>query len=254
MQHHLHGKAVTGEPRSALLNVGHGQMAVSHVLDSVREHCACLFVPYTVWLWLLAGTPANAATSNLSSPLPVSRGPTAAPSAAVSLPPSLGGLADAAAASLGATGSHVLLLSVTTVGGFCVMVLLVAAAVFCVLRRRRNKQKAYIVEKQPSESQASFGGSGRGAVVQPSPYKTTPKGLRQAYAKAAGLYRGNVCCHSWNLLTAPLCVLLLLLGNQYMQHLVLVQQAVQTVMHAMADLMLLGQYSHVFSNNTKSQA
>ncbi len=138
-----------------------------------------------------AGTPANASTSNLSPPLPVSRGPAAAPSAAVSLPPGLGGLADAAAASLGATGSHVLLLSVTTVGGFCV-ILLAAAAVFYALRWRRNKRKAYVVERKPSESQASFGDSGQGAVVQPSPHKTTPKGLRQAYAKAASLYRGNV--------------------------------------------------------------
>ncbi|KAL0052577.1 hypothetical protein WJX82_004191 [Trebouxia sp. C0006] len=139
----------------------------------------------------LNGTPANASTSNLSPPLPVSRGPAAAPSAAVSMPPGLGGLADAAAATLGSTGSHVLLLSVTTVGGFCFIVLLAAAAVFCALRRRRNKRKAYVVERKPSESQASFGGSGRGAVVQPSPHKTTPKGLRQAYAKTAGLYRGE---------------------------------------------------------------
>ncbi|DBB09856.1 TPA: hypothetical protein ACH3X3_15268 [Trebouxia sp. C0006] len=107
------------------------------------------------------------------------------------MPPGLGGLADAAAATLGSTGSHVLLLSVTTVGGFCFIVLLAAAAVFCALRRRRNKRKAYVVERKPSESQASFGGSGRGAVVQPSPHKTTPKGLRQAYAKTAGLYRGE---------------------------------------------------------------
>ncbi|KAA6425234.1 MAG: hypothetical protein FRX49_04729 [Trebouxia sp. A1-2] len=154
----------------------------------------------------LNGTPTIASTSNLSSPLPVFRGPAPAPSAAVSLPPDLGGLADAAAASLGATGSHVLLLSVTTVGGFCVVVLLAAAAVFCALRRRRNKRNTYVVERKPSESQASFGGSGRGAQVQPSPHKTTPKGLRQAYAKAAGLYRGasfsdensNPNIHSWS--------------------------------------------------------
>ncbi|KAL0020441.1 hypothetical protein WJX77_003488 [Trebouxia sp. C0004] len=139
----------------------------------------------------LNGTLANASTSSLSSPLPVSRGPAAAPSAAVILPPDLGGLAGAAAASLGATGSHVLLLSVTTAGGFCVIVLLVAAAVLCALRGRRNKRKAYVVERKPSKSQASFGGSGHGAMVQPSPHKTTPKGLRQAYAKAAGLYRGE---------------------------------------------------------------
>lgn len=210
-----------------------------HVLDSVREHCACLFVPYTVWLWLSAGTPTIASTSNLSSPLPVFRGPAPAPSAAVSLPPDLGGLADAAAASLGATGSHVLLLSVTTVGGFCVVVLLAAAAVFCALRRRRNKRNTYVVERKPSESQASFGGSGRGAQVQPSPHKTTPKGLRQAYAKAAGLYRGNVCCHSWKILTASLWVLLLLFK--------LASAASDAGrMHVMADLVLLGRYSPVF--------
>ena len=36
-----------------------------------------------------------------------------------------------------------------------------------------------------------MGGSGQGAVPQPSLHKTTPKGLRQAYAKAAGLYTGS---------------------------------------------------------------
>ena len=166
--------------------------SILHVLGSVRNIVlAMLCLVQCTDVAVAAGTPANASTSNLSPPLPVSRGPAAAPSAAVSLPPALGGLADAAAASLGAAGSHVLLLSVTTVGGFCVIVLLVAAAVCCALRRRRNKRNAYVVKRKPSESQASFGGSGRGAVVQPSPHKTTPKGLRQAYAKTAGLYRGN---------------------------------------------------------------
>ena len=204
MRHNLHGKTVTNnfKGNSALLSIGHGQTLVSQQIACAglcQEYCACLSAPCTVWQWLLAGTPANASTSNLSPPLSVSRGPAAAPSAAVSLPPGLGGLADAAAASLGAPGSHVLLLSVTTVGGFCAIVLLAAAAVFCALRRRRNKRKAYLVERKPSESQASYGGSGRGAQVQPSPHKTTPKGLRQAYAKAAGLYRGNVTG------SAPVC-------------------------------------------------
>ena len=84
-----------------------------------------------------------------------------------------------------------LLLSVTTVGGFCAIVLLLVAAVFCILRRQRSKQKAYIVESKPSHSQSSMGGSGQDAVLQTSPHKTTPKGLRQAYAKAAGLYTGS---------------------------------------------------------------
>ena len=214
-----------------------------HVLDSVRNIVLALScLVQCTHMTVAAGTPANASTSNLSPPLPVSRGPAAAPSAAVSLPPALGGLADAAAASLGSTGSHVLLLSVTTVGGFCVIVLLAAAAVFCALRRRRSKRKAYVVERKPSESQASFGGSGRGAVVQPSPHKTTPKGLRQAYAKAAGLYRGSVCCHSWKLLTASLCVLVLLsslLGNQRLQHLVLVPCMSWLIWCCLADIHLV---------------
>ena len=112
-----------------------------------------------------------------------------APTAAQSLPADLRGLADAAAAAtLGADGSHVLLVSVTTAGGFCVVALALAAVVFCILRRRR-RQEAYVVERKPS--QASMGSSGQGGPPKPSPLQTTPKGLRQAYAKAAGLHRGK---------------------------------------------------------------
>lgn len=115
--------------------------------------------------------------------------PVSAPTPAQSLPANLRGLADAAAAAtLGAEGSHVLLISVTTAGGFCVVALALAAAVFCICRRR-GKQQAYVVERKPS--QASMGSSGQGGPPKPSPLQTTPKGLRQAYAKAAGLHRGE---------------------------------------------------------------
>lgn len=129
-----------------------------------------------------AGTP--------SAPLP--QAAVSAPTAAQSLPADLRGLADgAAAATLGASGSHVLLVSVTTAGGFCVVALVLAAVVFCILRRR-GKQQAYIVERKPS--QASMG-SGQGNPPKPSPLQTTPKGLRQAYAKAAGLHQGETAEH-----------------------------------------------------------
>ncbi len=159
-----------------------------------------------------AGTLTSASISSLSSPLPngtsPTTGPASAPIAAQSLPPDVGALADAAAATLGAKGSHVLILSVTTVGGFCVIFLVLAAAVFCVMRRRRSKQKAYVVESKPS--QAGMSGGGQGAGPGPSPHLTTPKGLRQAYAKAAGLYTGDksACVHARCMHQVSICMLL----------------------------------------------
>lgn len=141
-----------------------------------------------------AGTP--------SAPLP--QAAASAPTAGQLLPADLHGLADGAAgATLGASGSHVLLVSVTTAGGFCVVALVLAAVVFCILRRR-GKQHAYIVERKPS--QASMGSSGHEGLPKPSPLQTTPKGLRQAYAKAAGLHQGETSKHisslSMTLMTA----------------------------------------------------
>lgn len=115
--------------------------------------------------------------------------PAAAPTPAQALPADLRGLADAAAAATpGTADSHLLLVSVTTAAGFCVVALALAAAVFCVLRRR-GKKEAYTVERKLSE--ASMGSSGQGGAPNLHPQQTTPKGLRQAYAKAAGLHQGK---------------------------------------------------------------
>ena len=140
---------------------------------------------------MAAGTAAGADINGLSvQQSPPVEAPASAPNGAPALPADLRGLADAAAAAtLGAKGSHVLLLSVTTVGGFCVIALLLAAVVFCFLQRRRKRREAYVIESKPS--QASMGSSGRGDASKPSPLQTTPKGLRQAYAKAAGRYSGK---------------------------------------------------------------
>lgn len=139
---------------------------------------------------MAAGSAVGAGISGLtlqrSSP---AEAPASAPTDAPALPADLRGLADAAAAAtLGAKGSHVILLSVTTAGGFCVIALVLAAVVFCILRRRRKHREAYVVQSKPS--QASLGSSGRDASKR-SPLQTTPKGLRQAYAKAAGQYSGK---------------------------------------------------------------
>lgn len=132
--------------------------------------------------------------------------PASAPTAAQALPADLRGLADAAAAAtFGATDSHVLLVSVTTAGGFCLVALALAAAVFCVLRRR-GKKEAYVVESKPSQD--SMGSSGQGGAPKPSPLQTTPKGLRQAYAKAAGLYQGDTSRSAWTGLSSQVTPLL----------------------------------------------
>lgn len=147
-------------------------------------------------------------TSSLGSASPrLQQAPAAAPTLAQALPADLRGLADAAAAATpGATDSHLLLVSITTVGGFCLVALALAAAVFCVLRRR-GKKEAYIVERKLS--QVSMGSSGHGGVPKPSPQQTTPKGLRQAYAKAAGLHQGKaftgVCSRKHHFSVALLC-------------------------------------------------
>ena len=142
---------------------------------------------------ITAGTPTNSSISGLGPPTATdfnASGPAAAPAAAAGLPPALAGLADAsAAATLGAKGSHVLLLSITTVGGFCVVVLVLTAVVLCVICHRRRKRDAYTVERKPSQSGSDK--SNRGAALKPSPQMTTPKGLRQAYAKASGRHQGN---------------------------------------------------------------
>lgn len=148
---------------------------------------------------MLAGT-VNASTSSLDPPSPrstrVSQAPAAAPAVAQALPSDLRGLADAAAAATpGTADSHLLLVSVTTAGGFCLVALCLAATVFCMLRRRPKKD-AYIVERKPSQASLGSSGRGQGSAPKPSPQQTTPKGLRQAYAKAAGLYQGEALAGS----------------------------------------------------------
>ena len=145
---------------------------------------------------LMAGALTNASISSVPPSATSSAiAPATAPSAAASLPPDLSGLADAAAAALGANGSHVLLLSVTTVGGFCVIILVLAAAVFCMLRRRQKKKQAYVVKSKPSQASMDGDGPGQRIDQNPSPLVTTPKGLRQAYTKAAGLHTGGNVNH-----------------------------------------------------------
>lgn len=150
----------------------------------------------------------NVSTSSLGPSSPrLQQAPAAAPTLAPALPADLIGLAGAAAAATpGTTDSHLLLVSVTTAGGFCLVALALAAAVFCVLRRR-GKKEAYVVERKPS--QASMDSSGQGGAPKPSPQQTTPKGLRQAYAKAAGLYQGRtltgVRSHGHRFSVALLC-------------------------------------------------
>ena len=143
---------------------------------------------------VLAGT-VNVATSSLEPPSPrstrVSPALAAAPAVAQPLPSDLRGLADAAApATPGTADSHLLLVSVTTAGGFCLVALCLAAAVFCVLRRQKKKD-AFVVKRKPSQASMGSSGRGQGSAPKPSPQQTTPKGLRQAYAKAAGLYEGE---------------------------------------------------------------
>ena len=139
----------------------------------------------------MSGVLANASISGLQSPSPAATEAPTAVSAEALAPADLGLLAaGTAGASYGAKGSQVLLLSVTTIGGFCVAVLAVAAAVFCFVRQRRGRQQADVEGSKPS--QASAGGSGHGDAPKPSPHQTTPKGLRQAYAKAAGLHEGTM--------------------------------------------------------------
>ena len=116
-----------------------------------------------------------------------------------------GALSGADAAQPDPNGSHVMLLSGTSAGGFCILVLLLLAAVHCIKRCKHSKllkqQKAYELSAKPPDGgmEEGLADSCRGhvgsydydAVTKGSPHRTTPKGLRQAYAKAMGVSQGK---------------------------------------------------------------
>lgn len=125
-----------------------------------------------------------------------------------------GALGGADSAHPDPNGSHVMLLSGTSAGGLCILVLLLLAAVYCFKRHKRSKQlqhqKAYELSAKPSNGgmEEGLADSCRGhlgsydydTVTKGSPHRTTPKGLRQVYAKAMSVSQGkflrHCCCWS----------------------------------------------------------
>ena len=144
-----------------------------------------------------------AATTPAPGLLPAAPGSDTAPASAVGLANGSLGNADSAARP-DPNGSHVMLLSSTSAGGFCILVLLVAALICCVRHRKRSKQlqqqKLYMAPSKLSQDGMEEGmGGGGGEGDEASPLETTPKGLRQAYAKAALLKGGSgivVMCYT----------------------------------------------------------
>ena len=146
--------------------------------------------------------PENAsATAPAPDLLPAGLGADPSPVSALGL--NNGSLADAdSAARPDPQGPHIMLLSGTSAGGLCILVLLIAAVISCVQRRKQSKQlqqqKLYLASKDSQSGMEQGGGDGDeggdgygGSGAKASPHDTTPKGLRQAYAKAAALHQGS---------------------------------------------------------------
>lgn len=144
-----------------------------------------------------------AATAPAPGLLPAAPGSDTAPASALGLANGSLGNADSAARP-DSNGSHVMLLSSTSAGGFCILVLLAAALICCARHRKRSKQlqqqKLYKAPSKLSQDgmEEGMGGGDEGGAEgygegdEASPLETTPKGLRQAYAKAALLKGGSI--------------------------------------------------------------